>query len=339
MNPTNDLNTMLRETRTAPQVSFLSPPSLNESDLKRKHQNEGRLRNRENFSHLPVEEKNLYTVDRNSSGILGEAARDYINGVSVKRIAEHDVFSTSKLGSSNALNAGMESAVKSEQLGSVMAHFVLEYVFSHELGGRTNAARGDEDADYPPPGRVAAERAQLRPPAKDHISYCFSIPGPSSFLDPDQCLMIPRVVRAILPENAFRYRQSLAVCDYICDTLGGVTGPYPPSLRKRDEVVVAAGLEGKKGREMGDANTWSIGRGESNVTSEHHSDLGSSFSLFGGHPNAQLQSITSSPPLHLFEAEVKSSIAGSTNGSSSQKVEEADAFSLDAYLNGSDSDE
>lgn len=339
MNPINDLNTMLRETRTAPQSGFLSLPSLDEIDPKRRHQKDGRLRNRENYSQLLVDEKNLYTVDSSSSGLSGEAPYDYIDGFSVKRSVEHDVFSASNLGPSNALNTGLESAFKLKQLGSVMAHFVLEYVFTHELGGRTNAARGDEDAHYSPPGRVAAERAQLRPLAKDHVSYCFSIPTQSSLLDPVQCLMIPRVVRSVLPDNIFRYRQSLAVCDFIRDTLGGVTGPYPPSLRKRDEVVVGAGLEGKQQSEMDDASTWGIPKGDGNSTSEPHSDSVCSFSLFGGNPNAELKNTTSSPSLHLFEAEGKSTIVENKDCSSSQKEEEADAFSLDAYLNGSDSDE
>lgn len=328
-----DFNVILRETRTAPEADPLGLPPLEKVDPWKHQQKDGRSRNRVGHSHFSFERELYDTNDINRADFGASAKFSQTTGIP-KDFEWNKSFSRASVALSSVRNSGMETSLEAESSGTVMAHFVLEYVFTHELGGRINGSRGDEDACCPPPGRIAAERAQLRPPGKNYLAYCFaSSTGPSELLNQEDYFRVPRMVRTALPDNLFRYRQSLAVCDFFRDTLGGITGPCAPSLRKRDASLLEEGLQGKQ---------WTGNHGNNAEDSSdemkmlREKKIGFSLSSPCLPVHQTVQSSASPPSLHLFETEEPGSVLGMSGANAK---EEAEDFSLDAYLNGSDSDE
>lgn len=336
MNPGEDLNAMLRLTRTAPAADPLYLPSLNRLDPWKHQWKEERARNREGHTHISTVQKEFHSTEGSNRSYLGDSSHYYQTLESSKHAEDHENVSPAAAGTSSSSAESMERILKAEQLGSSMAHFVLEYVFTHELGGRANAARGDEGMFCPPPGRILAERAQLRPLARDDIKYGItSSVGSSSLFNHDHCFMRPTILRRPLSDNVFRYRQSLVIFDFLRDTLGGVTGPHASSLRKRDAAQIESGLEGRQWTDIEEGKARNFSRNEESTPAKSISGFISAPvpSLADG--SITKSSSVQSPSLQLFQKDKNKEHNDTTHLGSNNEVDE---FSLDAYLNGSDSD-
>lgn len=297
----DDLNTFLLNTKTSQSASHDALTALEDKDYWTRRK-KGRKR-------APPEE--LERIEDST--------------VHHRKIPYHSSL-TSNTGSHNVGNHETSSPLsrhrneedtKKEALeASSMAHFVLEYVLVRELGGRANARKGDEAASIPPPGLVQAERAQLRPIARDGMLYvCRGSATTRSFH-----FISPTVIYQDLPEDVIRLRQSLAVCDYKRDLVGGVTGPNAPSIREHLLSLIHAGLLGKK---------W---------VPQENTVLQNSLVPSG----VEIEE-TRSDILNLFgnsnKCQPSSAAEGDVSKASDECDDDDDDFSLDKYLHGEDTDE